>query len=183
MFAIFARYLNSKHIVTTVDASMSIDEMGFIVTRTKVGDPYISEELKVNGEFGGEPSGAWVFPQISFCPDGIYAAAQIAAIASQQRLSELVDNIPSYPIIRGNISGETSTMQGLTQKLIAELNPLQFIDIDGAKLIFKDGWLLIRPSGTEPKIRITAEARDEIIVRNIYDNGVNIIMEHLQGHS
>jgi phosphoglucosamine mutase len=162
-------------IVTTIDASMCIEEMGFKVKRTKVGDPYVSEELKKGAGFGGEPSGAWVFPQISLCPDGIYGAAQIAAIASREKLSELVDSVPSYPVIRGSVAGTIPDMTALADKLAKELKPESVITIDGIKLNFKEGWLLIRPSGTEPKIRVTAEAKDDLTARHYYDNGAQII--------
>ena len=73
---IFAQALGVKKLVTTIDASMAVDEVGFSVTRTRVGDTCVSEELRKGGDFGGEPSGSWIFPSISMCPDGIYAAAQ-----------------------------------------------------------------------------------------------------------
>jgi phosphoglucosamine mutase len=181
MLAILAQASNSDDIVTTIDASMSIDEMHFKVRRTRVGDPYVSEELKIRGGFGGEPSGAWVFPQASLCPDGIYAAAQIASIASRQKLSDLVDSLPSYPVIRGNVAGSALSMKDLTQKLVSQLKPVSTVTIDGIKLNFNDGWILVRPSGTEPKIRLTAEAKNELIARRLYDNGAKIIKEYLQG--
>ena len=83
LLVLFAQELGAQEIVTTIDASMAIDEVGFIVNRTIVGDTYVSEKLKGGGHFGGEPSGSWVFPSISLCPDGIYAAAQVVAIARQ----------------------------------------------------------------------------------------------------
>ncbi len=98
LLAILARATGAKEGVTTIDASMVIDEMGFNVRRTRVGDTAVSEELKKGGDFGGEASGSWIFPGVSLCPDGIYAAAQMAAIASRQRLSELVDSLPAYPL-------------------------------------------------------------------------------------
>jgi phosphoglucosamine mutase len=118
LLAMFSQASVSKNIITTIDASMAIDKMNFRVKRTKVGDPYISEALKKGGAFGGEPSGAWVFPQISYCPDGIYAAAQIAAIASRQKLSDLADSIPSYPVIRGNIPGAITSFAGFKDQLL-----------------------------------------------------------------
>jgi phosphoglucosamine mutase len=110
LLAILAGAAGSKTIVTTIDASMTIDEMHLKVRRTPVGDPYVSEELKKGGGFGGEPSGAWVFPHISLCPDGIFAAASIADIAGRNRLSRLVDRLPAYPVIRGNLNGAFASM-------------------------------------------------------------------------
>ena len=180
LLALFAQEMGAKEVVTTIDASMTIDEMGFSVTRTRVGDTYVSEELKKGGDFGGEPSGSWVFPNISLCPDGIYAAARLVAMASRQKLSQLVDSIPRYPLLRGNISSEGVVMSKLERQLKA-MEPLSVSNIDGIKLNFEDGWLLIRASGTEPKIRVTAEAKGEARVRQLYDNGIRAIKNCVKG--
>jgi len=73
LLVLFARYLGAKRVVTTSDASMTIEDCAE-VRRTPVGDAFVSEELLAWGDFGGEPSGAWIFPKISFCPDGPFAA-------------------------------------------------------------------------------------------------------------
>jgi phosphoglucosamine mutase len=180
LLAIFARSVRAKEVVTTIDASMAIDEMGFNVRRTRIGDTCVSEGLKKGGDFGGEPSGSWIFPSVSLCPDGIYAAAQVVAIASQQSLSHMVDNIPSYPLLRGSISSEGIVMSGLELQLMA-MEPLSVSNVDGVKLNFKDGWLLVRASGTEPKIRLTAEARSETRVHQLYDSGLKAIKDCIEG--
>lgn len=159
---------------------MVIDEMGFGVTRTQVGDTYVSEELKNGGDFGGEPSGSWVFPDNSLCPDGIYAAARLVDIASRQKLSGLVDAIPQYPILRGSIDSDGIVMTDLEERLLA-MNPLSVSNLDGTKLNFEDGWLLIRASGTEPKVRVTAEARTEAEAHQLYDGAVRLIKDCLDG--
>ncbi|MBE9483093.1 MAG: hypothetical protein IMY88_05370 [Chloroflexi bacterium] len=179
LLAIFAREGGAKEIVTTIDASMAVDEMGFKIIRTKVGDTYVSEELQKGGDFGGEPSGSWVFPNISLCPDGIYAAAQVVAIASQHKISQLVDSLPYYPILRGSINSEGVSMSRLEQRLMS-MKPLTVSNIDGNKLNFEDGWLLIRASGTEPKIRITAEAKSEARLHYLYDNSIRIIKDCME---
>jgi phosphoglucosamine mutase len=180
LLAIFARLVGAKEMVTTVDASMAIDEMEFNARRVRVGDVYVSEELRNGGNFGGEPSGSWVFPSISFCPDGIYAAAQIASIASRQKLSELVDSIPVYPILRGDVSSNGVVIADLESRLIT-LKSLSTSNVDGIKLNFKDGWLLVRASGTEPIIRLTAESNSEKRVRQLYDAGLRAIKESVRG--
>ena len=174
LLLLLAQSLEVKRLITTVDASMVVEESDFEVVRTKVGDPFVSEELRNGGEFGGEPSGCWVFPRVSLCPDGIYAAAQIASICAQQRLSQLVDEIPSYHVLRGSITGNSSSLSNLKKGLEA-LDPVSIDTVDGMRLSFGDGWLLIRPSGTEPKIRITAEAKTRVRAEELYDLGARAL--------
>lgn len=176
LLVLFAQQAAAKEVVTTIDTSMVIDEIGCNVTRTKVGDIYVSEELKKGGDFGGEPSGSWVFPHSSLCPDGIYAAAQLVTIARRQKLSLLVDSIPCYPLLRGSIASDGVVASDLSRRLLA-MEALSVSSIDGIKLSFADGWLLVRASGTEPRVRITAEAKSEARVHQLYDSGVRVLKE------
>jgi phosphoglucosamine mutase len=176
LLAIFARAVGARDMVTTLDASMAIDEMGFGVRRTRIGDTWVSEELRNGGDFGGETSGSWIFPEISLCPDGIYAAARIAAIASQHRLSELAASLPGYPLLRGSLSADGVEMSALESGLMA-MRPLSVSHIDGIKLNFQDGWLLVRASGTEPKIRLTAEAKNEARAHQLYERSLKAIRD------
>jgi len=148
LLMLFTRYLDAKQVVTTTDASMMIEEVAE-VRRTPVGDAFVSEELLSWGDFGGEPSGAWIFPRISYCPDGPFAAALFCEIASEWDIVQELDKMPSYPIIRESFNCETA--RGIMTSLGAE-NPT-----DGIRIADERGWCLVRASGTEPKIRITAE--------------------------
>ena len=107
LLMLFARYLGAKRVVTTSDASMIIEEIAE-VRRTPVGDTFVSEELLKWGDFGGEPSGAWIFPKISYCPDGPYAAALFCEIASEWDVAEEIDRMPVYPILRESMACETA---------------------------------------------------------------------------
>jgi phosphoglucosamine mutase len=150
LLMLFARYLEAKKVVTTSDASMIIEEIAE-VRRTPVGDSYVSEELLKWGNFGGEPSGAWIFPKISYCPDGPYAAALFCEISSEWDVSGELDAMPSYPILRESFACDTARETVLA---LGADSPT-----DGIRIAEDDGWYLIRASGTEPKIRITAEAK------------------------
>ena len=179
LLAVLARAAGAKDVVTTLDASMAIESLGFKVRRTKIGDTWVSEELKKGGDFGGETSGAWIFPEISLCPDGIYAAARIAAIAARHRLSELVDAIPVYPLRRGSVGSDGMDKTRLESEL-KTMKPKSIQNTDGFKLDFEDGWLLVRLSGTEPKIRLTAEARTETRARQLYDEGLKAVQASIK---
>ena len=175
LLVIMARELGAKKVITTIDASMAIEEAGFEVIHTSVGDNYISQELKRGGDIGGEPSGSWIIPRNSLCPDGIYAAAMLVSITSKKRLSSLVDDIPGYSLIRGNIGSNGVAMTRLEGDLVKTIQPLSVNKVDGLKLNIEDGWVLVRASGTEPKIRITVEAKTEERAKYLYNKSLELI--------
>jgi phosphoglucosamine mutase len=168
LLMLFSRYLDAKHIVTTSDASMIIEEIAE-VRRTPVGDTYVSEELLTWGDFGGEPSGAWIFPQISLCPDGPYAAALFCEITSEWNVAQEIDAMPSYPILRESFACETARETVLA---LGATSPT-----DGIRTADEHGWCLIRASGTEPKIRITAEGKTLQKAKEILRQGRSMIKQ------
>ena len=179
LLGLFALETGSREVVTTLDASMMIEEMGFRVRRTRIGDAAVSEELKKGGDFGGEPSGSWIFPGTSLCPDGIHAAGRIAAMAARGRLAEMIDDMPAYPIMRGSVDAGGLLPAELESEM-EMMNPVSMQREDGVRAVFGDGWLLIRASGTEPKVRITAEARNRDRVEELYNTGLRLIGECIE---
>jgi len=179
LLVLFTREVGAKKVITTMDASMIVEETGAEVIRTKIGDSFVSVELKNGGDFGGEPSGSWMFPENSLCPDGICAAARMVAIAGRTRISDLVDDIPEYPIQRSSVKVNKLDITGL-EEILKSLNPVSIDTKDGIKLIFDDSWALIRPSGTEPKIRLTVEGKNREVLRNLHDTCLVIINEFLK---
>ncbi|MDD1703633.1 MAG: phosphopentomutase/phosphoglucosamine mutase [Methanoregula sp.] len=151
LLMLFARYLDARRVVTTSDASMLIENFAD-VRRTPVGDSYVSEELLKWGDFGGEPSGAWIFPEISLCPDGPFAAALFCEIASEWDVAREIDSAPVYSILRESLVCATARR---TVIALGAENPT-----DGIRIADEEGWYLIRASGTEDKIRITAEGKN-----------------------
>ncbi len=175
MFVVLAQALKAHAVVTSFDASMAVEEVGLSVRRSRVGDSFVSEELKKGGgDFGGETSGAWIFPTVSLCPDGIYAAALIASVANRQHLSEMVDAMKSYPLVRGSVAADGVTMVVLEFEL-SKMKPVAISKVDGLRLLFSDGWLLVRPSGTEPKVRLTVEAQTEPRAREFFEGAMAAI--------
>lgn len=166
LLMLFSRYLDSKRVVTTFDASMAVDEIAE-VRRTPVGDAYVSEELIRWGDFGGEPSGAWIFPKHSLCPDGPYAAALFCEISSEWDVTEEIERMPAYPVLRE--SWPFPDAKEILHKLGVE-NPT-----DGLRISDEEGWCLIRASGTEPKIRFTAEGTSRAKVRQMLEKGQEMV--------
>ncbi len=184
LLAFFGLRETKKSIVVPVDTSIMVDDVlkGRKVYRTRVGDVYVAEELKKrNADFGGEPSGSWIFPGISLCPDGIYAAARLVEIVENEgRLDSLVDELPAYPMVRGTIACSNDKKEAAMEKIVNGLKKMgEVSSIDGIRVDTKEGWILVRPSGTEPKIRITAEARND--VEKLYARAEKLVKEALKG--
>ncbi len=167
LLVLFARYLGVKRVVTTYDATMAIDEEDFSVRRTPVGDAYVAEELLRWGDFGGEPSGAWIFPRHSLCPDGPYAAALFCEMVTSMDITAELAAIPDYPVMRDSLP--LPDPDGTLRRLGAE------VPTDGVRISEEEGWCLIRASGTEKKVRITAEGKTPRIAKQMRDKGLELV--------
>jgi phosphoglucosamine mutase len=166
MLILLARYLDAGKVVTTMDASMAVEEVAE-VRRTPVGDTYVSRELQNWGDFGGEPSGAWIFPGHSLCPDGPYAAALFCEMSFEWNIAEELDSIPGYPMIRESFALERP--RDILTRLGAA-NPTDGLRVEG-----EDGWCLVRASGTEQKVRITAEGRTRELAQQYLEKGKALV--------
>lgn len=157
---------NSGKIVVPVDTSMMVNDSlpNCEIIHTRVGDVYVAEKLKeINASFGGEPSGSWIFPKVSYCPDGILAAAILVEMVNDKLLSEMRETLPKYLTKRGTIPCNDDKKEVIMNKIAHASSKIgKITTIDGIRIELDDGWVLIRPSGTEPKIRITAESRKNI---------------------
>ena len=173
LLAFFGMHEARKKMVIPVDTSMLIDAVlpDIEIIRTRVGDVFIAEEMKRTGaDFGGEPSGTWIFPRVSYCPEGIYAAARLVELLSRGdvRFSEHLSPMPEYEIKRESISYRGDVDGTRIEEELRALPSSEVSTIDGIRLGFDDAWALIRHSGTEPLIRITVEGATRDVVEKLY---------------
>jgi phosphoglucosamine mutase len=154
-------------VAVPVDTSLTVadrlETRGVSVSRTRVGDVYVAERATDSGvAFGGEPSGAWIWPDETLCPDGPLAACRLAGFVSRREsLDALVDEIETYSLRRGNVETErkTEAMARIRERVLAEYDDVE--TLDGVRVGTDGGWFLVRASGTQPLVRVTAEARTE----------------------
>ena len=153
-------------VATTVEASLLIKEVieknngkNYVVG---VGSANVSEAMERLGEeavFGGEPAGEYIYKNGVNTPDGIMAAAKFLEIAAEMgSLAKLGKKYVAYPILREKFTCQNrqEAMAGIANslKLGGKVNA-----IDGIRHDFEDGFVLVRASGTESAIRLTAEFR------------------------
>jgi phosphoglucosamine mutase len=154
-----------ERVAVPVDTSLAVEdylaERDVEVTRTPVGDVYVAEAAtEPRVAFGGEPSGAWIWPDGTLCPDGPLAAVRLAALAAREPLADRLETIPSYPIRRANVETDAkeAVMRGVEDRVFDRYDSVE--TLDGVRVSTDDGWFLVRASGTQPLVRVTAEARD-----------------------
>jgi len=152
--------LAGNTLVSTVMSNFGLDEAleahGGRVTRTKVGDRYVIEEMmKNNLNVGGEQSGHMIFRDYTTTGDGIVAALQILRIMVQtgKPLSELKKCLSKYPQAQRNLRVKQKTP-------LEELSGVLRLVKETENDLAGKGRVLLRYSGTEPKIRLLIEGRD-----------------------
>ncbi len=180
-------------VATNVETSMCFEKMvesiGGKVIRTKVGDVYVAEALKKFGAvFGGEPCGAWIHPKHHYCPDGILSSTLLLKALEDEgkSLSEFVAEVPAYSIIRRNIRCGNEAKYAIVERvrrLLEESFPdyKEVSTVDGVRLSLKDGWVMVRASGTEPLIRLTVEGESLKTAERIMDKALAAVKRVAEG--
>jgi len=194
--AAYASYLVKKHkggvVVTTVEASMCSDKMieplhGKVV-RTKVGDVEVATAVRSHKAiFGGEPCGAWIHPQHHYCPDGILSSVLLlkALEDENKKLSSFISEVPRYSILREKLpcpNPSKSVVIKDLEKMLPTVYPKRAEEstIDGIRLTLKNGWILVRSSGTEPLIRVTVEAKSAKEAEKIMEKGLKQVKKSVE---
>ncbi len=153
--------LAKNTLVATVMSNLGLEHamqrMGGKLIRTQVGDRYVVEEMRRNAyNFGGEQSGHLIFLKHNTTGDGILGALQllIAMKKKEQALSEMTQIMEPFPQVLKNVR---------TEKRIAVEEIAGFSDKIASmeKNLGATGRILVRPSGTEPVIRVMVEGEDE----------------------
>lgn len=98
----------------------------------------------------------------------------VTCIVCRGKLSSQVDAIPAYPILRSSFFVDRQLLPRIEEELM-KLRPVSVSHLDGLRLDMGDGWLLARPSGTEPKIRLTVEARNQRRAEELLSLGKAVI--------
>jgi phosphoglucosamine mutase len=156
--------LPQRTIVATVMSNIglerALDGLGISLVRTPVGDRYVLEEMQKTGHrLGGEQSGHIIDLQANTTGDGIATAVAVATLAKRHgRLADLATIMQRHPQVLVNVT--------VADKVAAQADAAVRSAVDAVMLeLGKEGRILVRPSGTEPLIRVMIEGQDEQRIR------------------
>ena len=176
-----------ESVVTTVDSSLALDEIvedaNGKTIRTPVGDIQVAIKVKETGAvMGGEACGVFILPEIHMAPEPFLAACRILEKMARtgKSFGELIKDIPIYPLMKAKLAcpneKKSTVMENLADSLPKGLKDVvNVITVDGIGVTLKEGWILVRPSGTEPVIRITCEGPTEELVSRTLDEAKAIV--------
>lgn len=178
---ICGRHLKSKGrlekdtIVSTVMSNIgfhkAIEEHGMVALKAQVGDRYVVEAMREGGYvLGGEQSGHIVFLNLNTTGDGLLSAVQLLAVMKEtgKPLSELAAQVTIFPqkLVNIRVRDKHTVMDEPAVKAVIEAVEAE---MNG------DGRILVRPSGTEPLLRVMAEASTDEKVSRYVDTIANVI--------
>ncbi|HET7628070.1 MAG TPA: phosphoglucosamine mutase [Bacillales bacterium] len=182
---ICAKYLKQQGrlkydtVVTTVMSNLgfykALESEGIQYVQTPVGDRYVMEEMRKNHfVLGGEQSGHIIFLEHTTTGDGMLCALQLVNImkATEKPLSELAAEMEKYPQCLSNVKVIDKTAvvtNAVVQEAIDEVEQ----EMNG------EGRILVRPSGTEPLVRVMAEAETQELCQTYVDRVAKVIEEQL----
>jgi phosphomannomutase/phosphoglucomutase len=166
------------------------DRVGADLELTPIGSTNIItriRELRAAGErvpVAGEGNGGVFFPDYRLVRDGAYTGAKFLELAADRPVSDLVAPYSDYENVRRNLRYDTDAELDAMLDAAREFAATADADpdtTDGYRLDYGDAWVLVRPSGTEPKVRIYAEARDADRARTLAEDAAAPLRAALDG--
>ena len=175
-------YKDSQTIVTNLSTSMGVDviakKYNSTVERSSVGEINVVEKMKELGStIGGEGNGGVILEESHLGRDSLVASALVLNHLAQSNLplNKIMDTLPSFVMIKDKIILENDIeFNDIKDQFKNETN-ITFIEGDGLKILWKDKWVHIRKSNTEPIIRIISEAIDNTTAEGLIDSIQNIL--------
>lgn len=168
-------YLRHNTVVSTVMSNLgfykALEEHGMRSDKTAVGDRYVMAEMRKGGyNLGGEQSGHVIFLDYSTTGDGMLSALQLVNVMKEtgKKLSELASEMEVYPQVLKNVR-VTDKKNALTNPKIKEAIDEVEREMNG------EGRVLVRPSGTEPLVRVMVEAATKDECEHYADRVVKVI--------
>ena len=158
--------------MSNMGLEIALGEQGVQLARTKVGDRYVRERMAAEGwQLGGESSGHLICGDVTTTGDGIVAALQVlkAIVASGRSLSDLLSGMKRLPQVMINVPLPETSLD------LAGDNPVSAICREVESALEGRGRLLLRPSGTEPVIRVMVEGDDAVEIKQLAEQVADVI--------
>ncbi len=161
-------------VVTNLSTSLLIDDVaraaGVAAVRAPVGEVNVAVRMRELGApIGGEGNGGVILPEVHLGRDAPVGTALLLQLLAEERrpLSEIVADLPRYVIVKEKLERPDASLDVVYGALRSAFPDASVDSQDGLRLSWKDRWVHVRPSGTEPIVRVIAEAPDDASAREL----------------
>ncbi len=166
-----------KTVVCNLSTSLVVEdaarEFGATVVRAPVGEANVARKMiELKAVIGGEGNGGVMYPALHVGRDAPVAGALLLALLARERatVSELVGRAPRYTIVKAKVP-RGARLEQVYEGLRKRFGDAKVDTQDGLRLAWPDRWLHVRPSGTEPIIRLIAEAPTSADAQRLIEEG------------
>jgi phosphomannomutase len=152
------------NVSTSIGVELIAKRYGAPVHRTRIGEAHVAQRLiEVGGVIGGEGNGGVIYPALHATRDGLLAAVIALDWLSQDErpLSARVAELPTVEMVKRKLELRLSDPEALRSELQGAFPDGERNVLDGEKYLWEDSWVQVRASGTEPIIRVLAEAKSK----------------------
>lgn len=164
-------------VYTGVSSSTLVEDLlrplGVEVVWLKVGSVDIAHAMRRSGDAlcGFEENGGFMYPSHQYVRDGAMTTALFLELlaTSGKRASELFSELPEYYVVKKKYPMSRELALRVVERVREEFKSERLITVDGVKVISRDYWVLVRPSGTEPLLRVMLEAKSEEVARSVLE--------------
>ena len=161
-------------LVTNLSTSLVVEDAarvaGVEAVRAPVGEVNVAVRMRTLGApIGGEGNGGVILPEVHLGRDAPIGAALVLQLLLEERrsLSAIVGALPRYVIVKDKLPRPNASLDAVYSALKTEFADAVADGQDGLRLAWSDRWVHVRPSGTEPIVRVIAEAPDEAGAREL----------------
>ncbi len=162
------KYKEKSDIAVNLSTTMAVDDVakifGVKVFRTPIGEAnVISKMLEKKLIIGGEGNGGVIYKTMHLGRDASTGIALFLELMAKENkpISEINKVVPTYPMVKTKLSIDRERISNILENLKKEFSDKKLNTEDGVKIIFEGGWVHVRPSGTEPIVRLYAEAKNK----------------------
>lgn len=161
-------------VVTNLSTSLLVDDVaraaGVEAVRAPVGEVNVAVRMRELGApIGGEGNGGVILPEVHLGRDAPVGTALLLQLLAEERrpLSQIVADLPRYVIVKDKLERPDASLDVVYGALRSAFPDASVDTQDGLRLSWKDRWVHVRPSGTEPIVRVIAEAPDDASAREL----------------
>jgi phosphoglucosamine mutase len=181
-----------KKVATTVETGalldLALDDLGVEVVRGRVGDVHVAHlTQQLDAAIGVEPVGVYLMPEIGLYPDSMFAALSLLSHVDRgEQIREFFKDIPSPCFAQSKVACPDGAKEAIIEEVKRNATGFgahRLNMLDGLRFEIDHSWMLIRASGTEPLIRVSAESISDTVTHALLGQGIQLVKNAIAGRA